>query len=156
MNGGRARNMVADSVEMTGSVRCADLGFRKQELPARIERVVKHVTAAYGAEYEMKYTDYLHPVVNSPEMADLVAVAVEAEVGPGVVRWRAAPWMGGDSFYRYAERVPSCYGLLGSGNASLGTDFQTHHPLFDIDESCLRIGVLAQCATVLRYLGEGD
>lgn len=156
MAGGRARNMVADCVEMTGSVRCADLELRKKELPERIERVISHVAAAYGAEFEMTYTDYLHPVVNSPETVDLVAGAIASAVGPDVVKWRVRPWMGGDSFYRYSERVPSCYGLLGCGNRALGTDFQTHHPMFDIDEACLRTGVLAQCASVLRYLGEKE
>ncbi len=154
IKGGRACNMVADRVEMKGSVRCTNLELRKK-LPEQIEQLVRNITSAYGATYEMKYSDYLHPIVNSPELVELVAGSVASATGPDKVCWGEHPWMIGDSFYRYCERVPCCYGLLGSGNKELKTDYQLHHPLFDIDESCMQLGVITLCASVLRFL-EGN
>lgn len=149
IQGGRACNLVADRVDMTGSVRAVDLALR-QSLAHRIEQVVSSLAQAYGADYEINYMEYLRPVINEPELVDLVAAAVSS--GPIQVVGREHPRMVGDSFHHYSEQVPAVYGLLGSGNPALKTDYPSHHPLFDIDESCMKWGVFTYCASVLRFL----
>jgi metal-dependent amidase/aminoacylase/carboxypeptidase family protein len=146
---------VADRVEMDGALRCSNLELRRH-LRTKIEQLVTGITEAYGASYEIEYIDYLHPIVNSPELADLVYEAIAATLGPGKVRWLEHPRMSGDSFFHYSERVPCVYAQLGSGNSELRTNYPPHHPLFDIDESCMASGVAAYCAIVLRFLASKE
>jgi metal-dependent amidase/aminoacylase/carboxypeptidase family protein len=50
--------------------------------------------------------------------------------------------------------VPGCYFLLGAGDPASGISAPHHHPDFDIDESCLPIGVEVLARAALIYLAE--
>ena len=52
--GGNSHNVLPGSVEIEGTVRTLDTGLRER-VPGQIERVVKGITEAHGARYELEY-----------------------------------------------------------------------------------------------------
>ncbi len=152
IHGGQARNILADRVEMTGSVRTSSLALRPL-LRERVERVVRGVAESMRASYELKWTsNYLPAVVNDPAIARLVADAGREVLGEDRVEWLSLPRPAGESFYHYSNRVPGAFWFLGSGNPMLGTDLPSHHPRFDVDEEALPAGVAVFCSCCLTYL----
>jgi metal-dependent amidase/aminoacylase/carboxypeptidase family protein len=62
------------------------------------------------------------------------------------------PQMGAEDFACFAEKVPGFYFLLGVRNESRGITEMLHTPEFDVDESCLALGVQALSQLVVGYL----
>jgi len=152
IHGGRARNILADRVEMTGSVRTSDLSLRPK-LHERIERVVSGVAQSMRASYELRYIgNYLPAVVNDPQITQLVAEAARGVLGEERVIWLPQPRLAGESFFNYSERVPSTFWFLGTGNPTKGTDLPSHHPRFDIDEEAMATGMAVFCNCCLTWL----
>ena len=121
----------------------------RERIPALLEEVVRGVTAAHGAEYELDYQFGYQPVVNDERATALVREAID----PGV-RTDLAPIMGGDDFSAYLARVPGCYAFIGAGDEGSGAVFPHHHPRFRIDERALETGVRLHVEVALRALKE--
>jgi len=60
--------------------------------------------------------------------------------------------MGGEDFSSFLERVPGVFIAVGSRNEERGLTYDHHHPRFDVDEECLRIGAEVLYRTAKNYL----
>jgi amidohydrolase len=145
---GDAPNVLPDRAELAGTVRSFDPGVRER-MPQLIEEVVRGVTAAHGAQYELDYTFGYKPVVND----DATTALVRDAIGDGM-RADLAPIMGGDDFSAYLERAPGCYAFIGAGDEASGATFPHHHPRFRIDERALATGVRLHVDVARRALKE--
>jgi amidohydrolase len=145
---GDAPNVLPDRAELAGTVRSFDPGVRER-MPQLIEDIVRGVTAAHGAQYELDYTFGYKPVVNDEAATALVRAAIGDEM-----RADLAPIMGGDDFSAYLERAPGCYAFIGAGDEASGATFPHHHPRFRIDERALATGVRLHVDVARRALKE--
>lgn len=152
IQGGSASNVIAPEVELLGTVRTLNPALREQ-MPGRIETVVKGVTAALGASYEFDYHFGYPSIVNDDQMVDLLLVTSDQMLGEGKYEL-VKPSMGGEDFSYYTERVPGVFFRLGVGNPEKQTNYPLHHPMFDIDEDALPIGIAMLSAIALNYLGQ--
>jgi len=143
-------NVIAPTARLEGTVRCFDPALA-EELPRRIERIVRGICEAHGATYEFEYRRHYPAVINDPAIADLVRTAAADLVGSA----RVAPetTLGGEDMAFFLRRVPGCYFFLGSANAALGLDKPHHHPCFDFDEAALGLGVELFVRCIERYYG---
>lgn len=137
---GSKRNVIANTARMAGTVRYfnPDLaGFFKE----KIEQITAGICQTYGANYDFEYWKLYSPVINNPEMAELVrSVAQEVIETPiGVVP--ECQTMGGEDMSFFLEEVPGCYFFLGSANPEKDLAYPHHHPRFDFDEIVLPMGV---------------
>jgi amidohydrolase len=149
---GTAFNIIADTAILTGTVRSFSQETYRA-IPEIVERVVRGVTEALGASYELKYERHTPPLVNDQEMCDLVAECAAEVVGQArVTQDRSVPTMGSEDMSYFLERVPGCYFFLGTRNEERGFVHPHHSPKFDIDESALPAGVEIMTRAVLRYL----
>jgi amidohydrolase len=148
LHAGDAPNVLPERAELTGTVRSFAPEVRER-IPALLEGVVRGVTAAHGAEYELDYQFGYQPVVNDERATALVREAIDPEV-----RTDLAPIMGGDDFSAYLARVPGCYAFIGAGDEGSGAVFPHHHPRFRIDERALETGVRMHVEVALRALKE--
>lgn len=139
-NAGTAVNVIADSARLSGTVRYYDRDYATL-IPQRIEQIIAGVCQAHGASYELDYQRLYPPVVNHPELAELVrSVALSVVETPvGVVP--ECQTMGGEDMAFFLESVPGCYFFLGSANVGRGLAYPHHHPRFDFDETALGVGV---------------
>jgi amidohydrolase len=145
---GDAPNVLPDRAELAGTVRSFDPGVRER-MPQLIEEVVRGVTSAHGAHYELDYTFGYKPVVNDEAATALVRAAIDDEM-----RADLEPIMGGDDFSAYLERAPGCYAFIGAGDEASGATFPHHHPRFRIDERALATGVRLHVDVARRALKE--
>jgi amidohydrolase len=147
---GRAHNVIADTAEMSGTVRYFDpslAGFFKE----RVEQIIAGVCQSQGASYELEYWSLYPPVLNDGAIAQLVRSVAETvvETPAGVVP--ECQTMGGEDMSFFLQEVPGCYFFLGSANADKGLAFPHHHPRFDFDETALGMGVEIFVRCVEKY-----
>jgi amidohydrolase len=145
---GDAPNVLPDRAELAGTVRSFDPGVRER-MPVLIEEVVRGVTSAHGAEYELDYTFGYQPVVNDEAATALVRDAIGRDALVDL-----APIMGADDFSAYLAQAPGCYAFIGAGDEDAGATFPHHHPRFRIDERALETGVRLHVDVALRALKE--
>lgn len=149
---GQAFNVIPETVALSGTVR-AFTNEDRERLLRRIAEVAQGIAAAFGANATMELRAGCPPVVCDPAMSDLVRRAVNES--PGAELIEPEPLTVGDDVGLFLRRVPGCYFLLGAGDAASGISAPHHHPDFDIDESCLPIGVEVLARASLLYLAGG-
>lgn len=140
LHAGSAVNVIADQARMGGTIRYFDdvyEGFFEQ----RLHQVIGGICQSHGATYNLDYNPLYPPVVNDPDITDLVrSVALSlAETSAGVVP--DCQTMGGEDMSFFLKAVPGCYFFLGSANAAKDLAYPHHHPRFDFDEAALSTGV---------------
>jgi amidohydrolase len=148
IHAGDAPNVIPGRVEMAGTARSFDPAVRER-LPGLIEDVVRGITAAHGADYELDYQVGYLPVVNDERAAALVREAIPPDAAADL-----APIMGGDDFSAYLEHAPGCYAFVGARSEESGAVHPHHHPRFRIDERALPIGVRMHVDVAARALKE--
>jgi amidohydrolase len=138
-NGGSAHNIIPGSVEMCGTVRSFDANLRAA-VPQLMERIIKGITDAHGAEYEFKYENGYRPVINNNEVTRVIEETVLEVFGEEALDLMK-PNMGGEDFSAFQQKAPGAYFYIGAGNPDKGIIYPHHHALFTIDEDALEIGV---------------
>lgn len=147
IHGGTAWNIIADRVEMRGTLRTFDPAVRERLL-GRLTAIATGIAESMEATCEVEDRFGAPPVVNDPELAALVRAATVPVVGDEHVVTDVHS-AGGDDFSYFAQDRPGCMFLVGSANAARGLDKPHHHPSFDIDEACLPIAA-ASLDSVIR------
>lgn len=155
IEGGTAWNIIPASVKLSGTMRflAEDTDDGNEKLPERFERIVAAVCRSHQAGYELSL-HFGHPaLVNDTGMIDLVRSAAQQVLG-GPQHIVSFVSMAGEDFAEFANRVPSAFFFVGTGNAAKATCYPHHHPQFNIDEDALKIGVEMYVNTVHKYLND--
>lgn len=150
IRGGTAHNIVADLVELEGTVRCLDDPVRPLIRGAMHDFLQRSVTAD-GAGFELDYEEGYPTVVNDAGMADLVFRASGRVVGPANVL-DMPPSMASEDMAFYLRKVPGCYFFVGAGGGDAALNQPHHSPRFTIDEHALETGLKVLCSAALEYL----
>jgi len=150
IHGGTAFNVVADGVEMQGTVR-AFAPEDRELLLRRVAELSRDVAHALGAACEVVVEYGCPPCINNPEIAELVRRAAVATVGQDRVAGDAVT-TGSDDMAYFLDSAPGCYFLVGSRNPAKGCDAPHHSARFDIDEDALPIGAEVTLRAALEYL----
>jgi amidohydrolase len=147
---GRAHNVIADTTELSGTVRYFNPALA-DVIPQRFEQVVAGVCQSHGATYTLNYRKLYPAVINDGAIADLVRSVAQSvvETPAGVVP--DCQTMGGEDMSYFLQEVPGCYFFLGSANETLGLAYPHHHPRFDFDETALGTGVELFVRCVERF-----
>ncbi|MBL0389333.1 amidohydrolase [Tumebacillus sp. ITR2] len=151
INGGYRYNVIADVIEMTGTVRTFD-GLLREEIPKRMEQIIDGITKAYGASYELDYQFHYPAVLNHKSAVDLMRSVATDVLGRERVL-EAPPSMGGEDFAYFLQKVPGCFYWLGCKHPDpVHVGYNIHHPGFDIEEESLFYGVQLMVEGTLAYL----
>ncbi len=144
---GTARNILPERAEFSGILRTLDPETRVS-LRAKIRRTVMNIPDVLGAVGEVRFTEGYPALRNDPEMAGVVSRAVSDLLGPDALVRLTKPSMGVDDFSYFAERLPGCYFMLGTGHGDGREEAPLHSPRFDPDERVIALGaaLLAECA----------
>ena len=146
-------NVIPHSAYLEGAVRTLNNELR-QELPQKIEKIIKGITEPYGATYELDY--YLgYPVtVNDPGVTETVRRAAISVLGADKVRVAARASMGGEDYAYFLNKVPGTYIRIGTRNPEKGICQEMHHPRFDIDEAVLELIPVVYAQAAFDLLAE--
>jgi amidohydrolase len=148
--GGSNYNVIPGSVEICGTARTLDTKLR-ESLPETMERVIKGITEAHGASYELSYVFGYRPVVNDENVTAIIEETALELVGKSMVN-RMRPNMGSEDFSAYQQITPGTYFYVGAGNPAKGIVYPHHHPRFTVDEDALKVGVNMFIQAVYKLL----
>jgi amidohydrolase len=82
---GSTHNVIPDQALLKATVRSLKSDVR-EKLAASIEKVIKNICDIYGADYDFNYIFGYPPVVNDPQLTELVAEAAAEVLGKERVR----------------------------------------------------------------------
>lgn len=151
IQGGNAHNILADQVDLTGTLRTAtpEIRLLAKEL---ITRQVQSIPAAYGGTGTVVFTPGYDALINTNELVDLLREVAIPLLGADHVYWKSAPGMGVEDFSFFLQEAPGVFFHLGCGNQQKGITAPLHSPGFAIDEDCLAVGVRVMIAMAGRLL----
>lgn len=132
---GLAPNVIADTAEISGSVRTYDADVRDQ-IEREIRKAVQAICDDAGASYTLDYKRGYPSVNNHPKETKVFVQAME-KAGFTDRLSEMTPLMGGEDFAYYLEQVPGTFFFTGARNEVIGADMPHHHPMFDFDETAM-------------------
>ena len=124
INGGKASNVVAGEVNMTGTVRVLDMEIA-DFVKDKIRRIAASVAAAWDAEVEVTLRDDYPALINDPAMTRLMADVAGKLLGEENVIHCDTPSMGADDFAYFSSAAKGCY--FNIGTAEPGAPLQSLH-----------------------------
>lgn len=148
ISGGFSQSVLASEVRLTGTLRTRDEDVRR-----RLRTVISAVADGMGTQFdttvELRWSDQMPAVRNDGALVTLaretlarVAEVVTLEVGA----------MTSDDFALYSALAPTLYLKLGVAPPGHGPSAPLHSGRFDVDESCIHVGVTALTALCLDVL----
>lgn len=152
IHGGDRENILAEKVELGGTVRTYDAKFR-DGIIEQMHRILKGITEAHGASYEMEYRKTYPSIQNNLDLVAATLPAFKRICGEKNVV-ELIPGMGGEDFSYFAQVVPGFYFRLGVANEEKGIIHGGHTPMYDCDEESIKTGVAAMAAAVCDFLDQ--
>jgi amidohydrolase len=150
INGGRAPNVIADRVQLLGTVRSLHPETRNN-LPDWIEKIVSNVCNSYNAKYQVNYRQGVPSVQNDNALTQLLQSAAEEAWTNDRVQILPEPSLGAEDFSIYLEHAPGAMFRLGVGYEERIINHPLHHPQFEVDESAIMTGVVTLAYAAYKY-----
>lgn len=150
IEGGVARNVIADRVHLVGTARTLSPEIYRR-LPSMIKKVTAGVCKARGAKFTMEIIADYPVLANDPAANRIIKGAFESLFGKSKI-CLTEPVLGGEDFACYLQKVPGAMFRLGTRNKKIGADKPWHSPKFIVDDDALPIGSSLLAASVLDYL----
>ena len=147
IHGGASQSVVADLVELSGTLRSLG-GDRRERLLRRMQRVSDGISSETGCSVRLNVSDSFPAVVNDPKLYERALAVLPETLGSDRVRVLTNVPMTADDFAHYLEAVPALYVKLGCAPAE-GSVYPLHHRCFDIDEQVIWTGVEAISSILL-------
>jgi amidohydrolase len=150
INGGYRHNVLADNVQLSGTVRTVTEEDRKSA-EAKIKSLLEGLKSFLGISYEYKF-EYGYPVMkNDLEITGIVHDEAVKIIGEKKVI-ETGQMLGGEDFGYYLQKKKGAFYRLGTSNRDKGIIASNHSPEFDIDEEALGPGVEVLNAISKRLL----
>ena len=153
VEGGQAENIIADVVELKGTVRTLTPESRSA-IPGIIEDIISGITSSHGASYEFEYKKDYPVVDNDSEVNSFMSGCIEDMLGEGSVVEMEHPSMGSEDFSFFSEAMPAVLIRLGVRNEDRGITSYLHNSNFDLDEKAIAIGAKVMTWFAVKYLNQ--
>lgn len=149
INGGRAPNIIADRVHLSGTVRSLH-PQTYATLPTWIERIVTDICHTYGAKCQVNYRRGVPSVQNDLLLTQILESSAREACGNDRVLILPEPSLGAEDFSVYLQHAPGAMFRLGVG-APNDKNHPLHHPQFIVDESAIITGVVTMAYAAYQY-----
>jgi amidohydrolase len=147
--GGRKANIIADRVELSGTMRSFDAGVRRQLLKGLEEAC--GLARWQGGDYELTLRQGHPATVNEPAMTDLACRVAE---GLGFQVGEEKPSPVSEDFAIFSSMAPGVYFLVGAALDDGRPMRYQHNARFDLDEAFMPIGAAMLAEITRLYLLE--
>ncbi len=149
IHGGMAFNIIADTAEMTGTIRTFDTATR-EDIAHRMTDVVENTARALEGHAAIEIKSISPATVNDEHVAQVVRETASEVIGAERVTADQFT-MTAEDMSEFLSRVPGCFFFVGSANAAKGLNAPHHNPRFDIDEDVMPLGVAVLAEMAMRY-----
>ncbi|SFG28562.1 M20 aminoacylase family protein [Methylobacterium gossipiicola] len=134
LEAGEAFNVLPQCVTLRGTMRALSKPVRTL-VRGRIEEIVIHVAAAFGARGSIDFGSGYPVTENHPAETDFIADVAADLVGEEAVDRDVAPMMAAEDFAYMLAHRPGAYIFLGNGDSA-----GLHHPEYDFCDAAAPYG----------------
>lgn len=151
-HGGVARNVMAGSAYLTGTVRCFSPELREY-LKERMAYMSKLVAHAYGATADFVWTTGNSALINDEACAHRAQKSIEKVLGrKALAKYEGT--LSGEDFSEYLNFVPGVFVFVGTRNPEVGAEHPQHSCFYTVDESVLVRGSMVAAQYAIDFLAE--
>lgn len=151
-HGGVARNVMAGTSYLTGTVRSFDPKVR-EFLRERMEFMVHHVARSYSAKADFKWQSGNSALINDKKCAKrAIKSAVKVLGEDALAKYEGT--LSGEDFSEYLRVVPGVFVFVGGKNPEKGADHPQHSCYYEVDESVLVSGAKLAAQYAFDFLNE--
>ena len=151
IHGGNRHNIVAEEVELQGTLRTHNEQVRERVI-SLIREIVSGVAASHGARAEVRWSARSNPpTINHAAVVEASLPALRKSLGAENVVL-VPPVMGAEDFAHFLRRIPGMMFWLGVADPAKGATGALHTPEYEADEASLVVGVKAMTTLVLDWL----
>lgn len=151
MNGGSGEAVVADKVELVGTVRTFNKAFRNG-MPQMIEDIAQKAALVYGCEVSSTYFFGPAPLINEHHELNEIARNAAVKIMGEEALCHLDKMTGAEDFSVFMEKTKGVYGFIGVRNLAKGLNCVHHHPKFVVDEDQLKYGAAIYAQFAYDYL----
>jgi amidohydrolase len=152
--GNGAENIIPNTVVLHGTIRNQDMDTREFVFK-RIEEVVKYITKAMRADYEVTYLNGYPPTKNDQDMVDRFLASAHKILPPEEIHISTEEHMGGEDAGFFYQKVPGCFFRVYSpAPFADGKVYPAHSSRFVLDDSILYRGTALFMQSVFDYLND--
>lgn len=143
---GEAHNVIADSCELTGTIRTFSSELMDL-IQRRMREIAEHTCLAHGMGCDIEFTKGYPPTVNHPEQAALARQIMADIVGDENVLVQQ-PVMGAEDFAFMLQKLPGSYCFIGNGEGEHrlpdhgAGPCALHNASYDFNDDILPLGAL--------------
>ena len=150
IHGGVRSNIIPEEVDLLGTIRTFDPEMRKK-IHDKIVLTATKIAESAGATAEVKITPLYAITYNDPPLLTKMLPTLQGVAGKDNVSLTKATTLSED-FSFFQEKIPGLYFFLGAAPKSSTNPPAHHTPDFFIDESGMKLGVMAYCHLALDYM----
>ena len=151
-HGGVARNVMAGTSYLTGTVRSFDPKVR-EFLRERMEFMVHHVARSYSAKADFEWQSGNSALINDKKCAKrAIKSAVKVLGEDALAKYEGT--LSGEDFSEYLRVVPGVFVFVGGKNPEKGADHPQHSCYYEVDESVLVSGAKLVAQYAFDFLNE--
>jgi len=154
IRGGTKSNIIADKVELTGTLRTIDpetRGYMKK----KIIYFANNISEVFEGSCEVNINEGYPFVINNKEVIDLIEKSVVENLPDFKISYRDQPSMGAEDFSYFTEQSKGAYYSVGCRIYGR-EEYPLHSSDFDIDERCMITGAATYISSILKILKEGN
>ncbi len=152
ISGGYSPNVVADNVEINGTVRALDQHILDEIFPREIKRAVEGLCHALEAEFKFDYFPEIPVLENANNLVEAARERLCGDIGEKNAVYLNDVFLTGDDFAFYTQRVPGLYFHLGCSGPDQIEKIPLHSPKFNFDEQAIGVGVRSMVLAALALL----
>ncbi|QSX07357.1 amidohydrolase [Sedimentibacter sp. zth1] len=151
INGGTKSNIIANEVKIEGILRTLDEDTRNYT-KNRIIEIANNICSAHGGNCIVEFKGGYKQLINDNNVVDIIKkVAIDA-IGEDNIYIKQSPTMCGEDFAYFGDKAKSAFYHLGCGNKNLEINKPLHSDKFNVDETCIKTGVMLQVKSLLALL----
>ena len=135
INGGERRNIIAQKVELTGTIRAFSEDIYEM-IKKRMNEINHGLELMFNVKVSTQLTDMYPSIMNDPSLFDLIS---QSKLGEHLIE--IDPMMIAEDFSYYQKEVPGLFFMLGSRNEALGYTYPLHHAKFNFSERVMMDGI---------------
>jgi len=151
IGGGRAPNIICDSVTLVGTLRTASADIRAM-MKRRIGEVAQGTAQAMGCAAEVAIQPGYNALVNDPDEAARIRRVGARLFGEANMLEKAEPSMGAEDFSFFSDAAPGAFFHIGCVRAEDMPAPALHSERFHMDERCLDVGMAMHVALALDVM----
>lgn len=163
IHGGKAANVIPDTVELSGTIRTYDEEVRAA-IKSRMTEICQSISTAFRATADVSFGSGCPCLKNDPDLAVCTVSYAQELLGQKALSVgqlnalsgskKAPKTAGSEDFAYVSQAVPSIMLALAAGNPEQGYCYPQHHPKVKFDEAALADGSAVYAYTAMRWLEE--